>query len=71
MWTARVIAYRHSNGFDKGVSLSIAIIIQKMVESDIAGVMFVGNPMNARANEIVINASWGLGEAVISGNVTP
>ncbi len=71
MWTARVTAYRHNKGFDKGMSLGIAVVVQQMVESEIAGVMFVGNPMNARADEIVINASWGLGEMVVSGSVTP
>jgi len=71
MWTARVTAYRHNKGFDKGISLGIAVVVQTMVEPEVAGVMFVGNPMNARADEIVINASWGLGEMVVSGSVTP
>jgi len=70
MWTSRVTAYRHNKGFDHN-AIGIAVIVQKMVESDVAGVMFVGNPMNARADEIVINASWGLGETVVSGSVTP
>ena len=70
MWTARVTAYRHNKGFDHK-TIGIAVVVQKMIEPDVAGVMFVGNPMNARADEIVINASWGLGEAVVSGSVTP
>jgi len=70
MWTARVTAYRHNKGFDHG-DVGIAVVVQMMVEPKVAGVMFVGNPMNARADEIVINASWGLGEAVVSGSVTP
>ena len=70
MWTARVTAYRHNKGFDHS-AISIAVVVQKMVEPDVAGVMFVGNPMNARTDEIVINASWGLGETVVSGSVTP
>ena len=70
MWTARVTSYRHNKGFDND-DIGIAVVVQKMVESDIAGVMFVGNPMNARADEIVINSSWGLGETVVSGSVTP
>ncbi|MEE8397616.1 MAG: PEP/pyruvate-binding domain-containing protein [Desulfobacterales bacterium] len=70
MWTARVVAYRQSKGFGHS-DIGIAVVVQTMVEADVAGVMFVGNPMNARADEIVINASWGLGEAVVSGSVTP
>jgi pyruvate,water dikinase len=70
MWTARVTEYRQSKGFDHG-DVGIAVVVQTMVEPDVAGVMFVGNPMNARADEIVINASWGLGEAVVSGSITP
>ena len=70
MWTARVTAYRQSKGFGHS-DIGIAVVVQMMVEPDAAGVMFVGNPMNARADEIVINASWGLGEAVVSGSVTP
>jgi pyruvate,water dikinase len=70
MWTARVTAYRQSKGFGHS-DVGIAVVVQMMVEPKVAGVMFVGNPMNARADEIVINASWGLGEAVVSGSVTP
>jgi pyruvate,water dikinase len=70
MWTARVTAYRHNKGFEKAAT-GIAVVVQMMVEPEVAGVMFVGNPMNARADEIVINASWGLGEMVVSGSVTP
>lgn len=70
MWTARVTAYRQSKGFGHS-DIGIAVVVQTMVEADVAGVMFIGNPMNARADEIVINASWGLGEAVVSGSVTP
>jgi phosphohistidine swiveling domain-containing protein len=70
MWTARVVAYRHNKGFDHA-DIGIAVVVQTMVEAEAAGVMFVGNPMNARADEIVINASWGLGEMVVSGAVTP
>ncbi len=70
MWTVRVTAYRQSKGFGYS-NLSIAVVVQIMVAPDVAGVMFIGNPMNARADEIVINASWGLGESVVSGSITP
>jgi len=70
LWTARAAAYRHKREFDKG-DISIAVVVQKMVTPDVSGVMFTGNPMNARADEYVINAGWGLGEAVVSGMITP
>ncbi len=70
MWTARVTAYRQDKGFEHR-DAGIAVVVQLMVEPDVAGVMFIGNPMNARADEIFINASWGLGEAVVSGSITP
>ncbi|TLN14012.1 hypothetical protein FDZ71_08285, partial [bacterium] len=70
MWTARVTAYRHNRRLEKAAT-GIAVVVQMMVDAEVAGVMFVGNPMNARADETVINASWGLGEVVVSGSVTP
>lgn len=70
LWTARAIYYReHQNFIHTDVALSV--VVQKMVNSKIAGVMFTANPMNSSSNEIMINASWGLGEAVVSGIVTP
>ena len=59
MWTARVTAYRHQLGFD-GEAERLAVVVQEMVEPTAAGVMFTANPMSARTDEIVINASWGL-----------
>jgi len=70
MWTSRAVFYRRTQGFDH-FEASIAVVVQTMVESEIAGVMFTGNPINTATDEIVINASWGLGEAVVSGIVTP
>ena len=70
LWTARVTVYRQSKDFDHN-DFGIAVVVQTMVEPNVAGVMFVGNPMNARVDEIVINASWGLGEVVVSGSITP
>jgi phosphohistidine swiveling domain-containing protein len=70
MWTARAVAYRQKNGFDH-FAVKIAVVVQEMVESDVSGVLFTGNPITAATDELVINASWGLGEAVVSGMVTP
>ena len=70
LWTARATFYRQTKGFDHSES-PIAVVVQIMVEADVAGVMFTANPMTAATDELVINASWGLGEAVVSGVVTP
>lgn len=70
LWTARAVAYRQQKGFAHQ-EVGIAIVIQTMVESEISGVMFTANPMTTAVDEIVINASYGLGEAIVSGIVTP
>ncbi len=70
LWTERAIAYRKKTGFDKE-KVSLAVVVQEMIESDVSGVLFTVNPMNKRTGEMMINASYGLGEAVVSGLVTP
>ena len=70
LWTARAIYYREKQDFDH-FDVSLSVVIQKMVESEKSGVMFTANPVNNDTDEIMINASWGLGEAVVSGIVTP
>ncbi|EWT06400.1 hypothetical protein N864_21705 [Intrasporangium chromatireducens Q5-1] len=69
LWTARAVAYRKSGGFTDFPS--IAVVVQTMVPSQVSGVMFTGNPLNAATDEIMLNASWGLGEAVVQGITTP
>lgn len=70
LWTARAVSYRHAQGFDQQ-KVALAVVVQAMIEADVAGILFTANPVNQRRDEIVINASWGLGEAVVSGLVTP
>ena len=70
MWSARAVSYRDSTGFDHAAA-RIAVVVQEMVDADISGVMFTANPLNARTDELVINASWGLGEGIVSGIVVP
>ena len=70
LWTARAIAYRMKNDKKQEVA-AIAVVVQKLVISDVSGVMFTGNPINGRRSEMIINAAWGLGEAVVSSLVTP
>jgi pyruvate,water dikinase len=66
--TESALAYRRTLGLD--TAPRIGVVVQRMIEPDCAGVMFTKNPLNG-ANERVIEASWGLGEAVVAGLVVP
>lgn len=66
----RVMAYKKQNDLDL-TKTSIAIIIQKQIASDVSGVGFSLNPLNNCFDEVSINSSFGLGEAIVSGIVTP
>src|SRR5215217_8430381 len=68
LWTARAMAYRARQGIDPA-TVSLAVVVQQMVDADAAGVMFTANPSTGRRDEAVISAAWGLGEAVVSGSV--
>ena len=70
LWGNRAVSYRFHQGYDQ-TSVAIAVVVQKMVESEKAGVLFTVNPLSQNTNEIQINASYGLGESVVSGRVTP
>lgn len=70
LWTARCLSYRHRLGIGHREAL-VAVVVQEMVDADTAGVLFTANPLNARTDEVVVNATWGLGEAIASGVVTP
>ena len=70
LWTARAIAYRMKNNIKQEV-VALAVVVQKLAFSDASGVMFTLNPINGRRSEMIINAAWGLGEAVVSSLVTP
>ena len=70
LFTARAIAYRLDKGFaHEDVSMGVAV--QKMVNARAAGVAFTLNPINGDRSKIAVDASWGLGEAVVGGEVTP
>ena len=69
LWGNRAVIYRNNQGYDQK-SVALAVVIQKMIESEIAGVLFTVNPINGNENEMQINASYGLGESVVSGRVT-
>lgn len=69
LFGARAIFYREENNFDHN-KVYIAVVVQEMVNADKAGVMFTVHPSTGE-EKILIEAAWGLGEAVVSGTVTP
>jgi phosphohistidine swiveling domain-containing protein len=69
LWTARAMAYRAREGIAPD-SVRLAVVVQRMVEAEAAGVMFTANPANGRRDQTVISAALGLGESVVSGTVT-
>ena len=66
----QVLEYRRQNDLPVD-DVQIAVLVQQMVPADIAGVAFSANPVNKNRDEVVINTSWGLGESVVSGTVSP
>lgn len=70
LWTAQAISYRHQNGILND-QVAMAVVVQVMVPSDVSGILFTANPTTGERSEMVINASFGLGEAVVGGQVTP
>jgi len=69
LFTQRAIYYRQEQGFahDK---VDIAVVVQRMVDAEKSGVMFTSHPSTG-APQLIVEAAWGLGEAVVSGSVTP
>ncbi|MCX6801298.1 MAG: phosphoenolpyruvate synthase [Candidatus Diapherotrites archaeon] len=70
LFTARAVYYRKKNGFGtKDVGLSA--IVQKMIQSDVSGILFTADPSGGDTTKIIIEAGLGLGETVVSGSITP
>jgi len=70
LWTPRAMSYRHRMGVDHA-QVAMAVVVQVMVPSDVSGILFTANPATGERSEMIINSSFGLGEAVVSGEVTP
>jgi pyruvate,water dikinase len=70
LFTPRAISYRIQKNL-RHADVLISVGVQKMVDAKVAGVMFTINPVTGDRNQIVIEGSWGLGESVVSGVVTP
>jgi len=69
LWTGRAIGYRQRQGI-RPEDVSIAVVVQQLVAAQAAGVLFTANPVTGARDELMINAAWGLGEAIVSGRVS-
>ncbi len=70
LFTPRAIFYRKEKGFDH-LEIGIAVPVQKMVDSEVSGVVFTVDPLTSNPNRIAIEAAYGLGEVVVAGTLTP
>ncbi len=70
LWTGRAIGYRQRQGI-RPEDVGMAVVVQRLVPAEAAGVLFTANPVTGARDEVMINAAWGLGEAIVSGRVTP
>jgi len=70
LWTARAIGYRARQGVVTS-GLALAVVVQVLVPAEVAGILFTVNPLSGDRDQVQISASWGLGDAVVGGRVTP
>ena len=66
----RALGYRLHHGLATGEP-TIAVLVQQLVPADVSAVVFSANPLTGARDEVVINASWGLGESIVGGTTTP
>ena len=70
LWNARALSYRTRQGIGNQ-DLAHAVIVQRLVGADRSGILFTANPLNGRRDQLLVNAAWGLGEAIVGGEVDP
>jgi len=70
LFTPRALFYRVERGMIK-TNVSVAVVVQKMVNSEISGVCFTVHPVTRDRDQMIIEAGWGLGEAIVQGIITP
>jgi len=68
--SSRALQYRRQHGLALD-RFRIAVLIQQLVQADVSSVMFSAHPVTGNRDEVMINASWGLGESIVGGTVTP
>ncbi len=70
LFTPRAVFYRFEKGLH-GTEISVAVVVQKMIQSEVSGIAFSVHPVTEDRNQLIIEAGFGLGEAIVSGSVTP
>lgn len=70
LWSARAMAYRHSMAIDQS-EIAMAVVVQRLVDADVSGVLFTANPATGERGEMIVNSSYGLGDAIVGGEVDP
>jgi pyruvate,water dikinase len=70
LWTPRAISYRAHQGISHA-AVHLAVVVQELVAAEAAGVLFTANPVTGHRGQMVIDAVWGFGEALVSGRVIP
>src|SRR3989344_1594298 len=70
LFTPRAIFYRFEKNLHKE-KISVAVVVQKMIDSEISGIAFSVHPVTQDRNQLIIEAGFGLGEAIVSGQITP
>lgn len=70
LFTPRAIFYRFEKGMNE-INVSVAVVVQKMVQSEVSGICFTVHPVTEDKNQMVIEAGYGLGEAIVGGKITP
>lgn len=70
LFTPRAIFYRHEKKLLKA-KVSVAVVVQKMIQAEVSGICFTVHPVTKDKNQMIIEAGFGLGEAIVSGQITP
>jgi len=70
VYSPRALEYRRQQGFPLN-GARIAVLVQQLIPADVSSVVFSANPVTGSRDEVMINASWGLGESIVGGTVTP
>ncbi len=70
LWNYRALSYRVRQGIPND-GLAHGVVVQEMIDAEKSGILFTANPVNGRRDQMLLNSSWGLGEAIVGGEVTP
>ncbi len=70
LWSDAAVSYRASHGIEH-TGVMMAVLVQKMISAEASGVTFTANPISGDTNEIVTDATWGMGAAIVDGRVSP